>query len=157
MGQARPGPERGDVVGGPVRVGPLEAVAGDQPVDQPRVGRGHRVEVHADPAQRAGTDIGDEHVGLVEQGPRARLPVLGREVEHDAAFTAVVHLERRTDVVPVLRADTQHPAEGAGGIAIGWFDLDDVGTPVREDAARRRTRHPHAEFDDPDALQRTRH
>src|SRR6185503_13486889 len=76
-----------------------------------------------------------------------------RQVEHDAALAAVVHLEWRAEAV----LDAEHPAEHARGIAVRRLDLDDVGAPVGEYSAGRRTGYPDAEFDDLDALQRSGH
>ena len=62
VGQAAAGPECGDVVGGPIGIRPALAVAGDQPVHQPRVVVGQRLVVEPKAAQRAGPDVGDENV-----------------------------------------------------------------------------------------------
>ena len=76
--------------------------------------------------------------------------LVGREVEHDAALAAVVELEQRVDV----EVAAEHALERSGRIALGRLDLDDVGAPVGEDAARTRAGDPHAELDDPDPLER---
>jgi hypothetical protein len=52
--------------------------------------------------------------------------------------------------MPIIRPNKR-------GIAVWRLDLDDVGAPVGEDSAGRRTRHPDAEFDDLDALHRSGH
>ena len=109
-----------------------DSVPRDQAVDQARVARGDRPEVQADAKQRPGADVGQENVCITEQFGYSRLPIGCCQVEHDAAFAAVVHLERRADVLAVLRADAQHPAEHPRGVTAGRFDLDDVGSPVCE-------------------------
>ena len=50
-------------------------------------------------------------------------------------------------------ADEQAPER----IAVGRLDLHDVGAPVAEHRRRRRSRHPHADLDDPDAFHRSGH
>ena len=80
-------------------------------------------------------------------------PSSRRDIECDAALAAVVHLEGRT----LVAVEAEHAAEHPGRVTGRRFDLDDVGSPVRQDAARGRARHPYAELDDLDALQRTGH
>ena len=57
-----------------------------------------------------------------------RASVVCRQIEHDAALAAVVHLERRAHTV----FDAEHAAEHPRRIARRRLDLDDVGTPVGE-------------------------
>ena len=47
----------------------------------------------------------------------------------------------------------QHPLEAAGRVAGGRLDLDHVGAPVGQDAGGAGAGDPHAQLDDPDALE----
>jgi hypothetical protein len=153
MRQPRPGPERGDVVGGAVGVGSGHAIPGDQAVHQARIAGGHRLEVQPGAPQRTRADVGDEHVCGGQQFERRGRAAGCAEVEHDAALTAVVHLERRAQ----LGVQAQHPAEHPRRIACRWFELDDVRAPVGQYSARRRASHPNAQLDDFHAFHRSDH
>ena len=114
------GPERGDVVGGAVGVGAALAVPGDQAVDQ-RAGCRAATDSKSRPsrAQRAGPDVGEENVCAAEQFERGRASVVGRQVEHDAALGAVVHLERRArprSSMPSIRPNIRAGSPSGGSI-----------------------------------------
>src|SRR5690606_37943202 len=68
------------------------------------------------------------------------------------ALAAVVHLELRREA-----AAAEEGAEPAERVSCRRLDLDDVGAPIGEDAGGRRSRHPHADLDGADALQRPAH
>ena len=149
-----PGPERGDVVGRAVGVGSAFAVSGDQAVHQPRDWRRPPSRSRSPSRRKAPgrTLVRNTSAAVIISSAVAR-PSSVVDIQHDAALAAVVHLERRA--FPVL--DAEHPAEHPRRIARRWLDLDDVGAPVGENPARGWTGHPHPEFDDLDALQRSGH
>ena len=152
-GDAGAGPPGGDVVGGGVRLRPLGAVAGDDAVHQARVARQQAGVVEPDARQRRPPDVGDEHVGLVDQ-PAGELPAgLGGEIDDDAALVAVVELEGWV----ARQIAAEHPLERTRRVPAGRLDLDHVGAPVGEDGAGGRTGDPHPHLDDAHPLQRTAH
>src|SRR5207237_3147959 len=63
----RASPERSDVVGRAVGVGTLEPITRDDGVDQSRVASRDRVVAEPDALDRIRTDVGEEHVGAVDQ------------------------------------------------------------------------------------------
>ena len=87
--------------------------------------------------------VGDEHVGFGDQLLGDGQPVFGGEIEGDAAFGPVVHLEYRV----VGHVGAEHPLKRPGRVAGERLDLDHVGAPVGEDPARGRTSDPHADLD----------
>ena len=66
---------------------------------------------------------------------------------------AVVELEDRV----VRHVAAQHPLEGPCRVTGRRFDLDDVGSPVGEDATGGGAGHPHADLDDANTLHRSWH
>ena len=109
-GQARACPEGGDVIGGPVGVLSLTAVAGDLSVDQPREPIGDRLVVQTQTLEGADPQVRDEYVGVGQEVQRHRQAVGGREVDRDAAFGAVVHLEDRIGGKVTTEHALEHPA-----------------------------------------------
>jgi hypothetical protein len=94
--------------------------------------------------ERVGTQVGQEDVRRREQLVELSLGVGLPQVQDHAALAPVVLCESRVgEVLP--------DAEGAEGaahrIAVRGLDLDDVGTPVGQERAGRRCRHPDAHFD----------
>ena len=144
-------PERPHVVRGPVLLVAREAVAVDVRVDEPRVAGRHRLVVEPRPREGARASVGDEDVGAIDEVGGDRTSLLGGQVQRDAALVAVVELERRVDL------QVRHRQDGAERVAIGRLDLDDVGSPVAEDACGGRSGHPHPHLDDPDPFHRSRH
>ena len=153
VGDAGARPERGDVERRLVGIRSFAAETGDVAVHEPRVAGQQRHVVEAEAGQRRAAHVRDEHVGGIEQVERGGLAVVRPEVEHDAALAAVVELEDRV----VRQVVAEHLAELARRVALRRLDLDDVGAPVGEHAARRRAGDPHAELHDLDPVQRTRH
>ena len=94
-GHAGASPERADVVAGPIGVGPLEAVAGDARVDEPRVAASSAFGPRPEPLDRVGPQVGEEHVGGGDQPAHRARAVVGPEIEHDGALAPVVEVERR--------------------------------------------------------------
>ena len=142
-------PEGADVVSRPVALRPLGAVAGDAGVDEPRVALGEALGVEAEAREHDGAQVGDEHVGTIDEAERDVASRFLREVERDAPLAAVVELEGRIGRHLEAGGAEEEPAER---VAVGRLDLDHVGAPVGQDAGRRRARHPEGELDDPDAL-----
>ncbi|MPY92245.1 MAG: NAD(P)-binding protein, partial [Acidimicrobiia bacterium] len=144
------GPERPDVVSGPVTVGTVEAVAGDARVDEARVARPQCVGVEPGPGQAPGAEVRDEHVGPVHQLGEEAGAGLAAVVEGDRALAPIVELEGRVAVL-------EEPVERAERVPGDGLDLDDVGSPVGEDARAGRPRHPEADLDDAHSLHRATH
>ena len=138
-------PEGGDVVGGPVGVLALHAVAGDRRVDQPGMASGQGLGIEAETFEAAEANVGDEDVSVRNQVVGDLFALRGGEVEDDAPLGPVVHLE---DGVGRHHLAGQRVLERARRIAGGRLDLHDLGSPVGEDSTRSRARNPHAEFDD---------
>ena len=107
----------------------------------------------AEAVEGVGADVGDEHVGLVQEPLSELDAALGREVEGDAALAPVVELEHGVDV----QVAAEHPLEPTGRVATGRLDLHDVGAPVRQDPRGAGTGHPDPELDDPYALEGAGH
>ena len=149
-GERRAGPERADVVPGPMGVRAVEAVAGDDPVDQRRVALADRGRVEPEALQGGDADVRHEHVGAGEQALHRLAAGVGPQVEHDAALAAVVELERRHRA---LVADADGAEDRPLRIAGRRLDLDDVGAPVGQHAGRRRTRHPGGQLDHADTVE----
>src|SRR5581483_9954225 len=81
----------------------------------------------------------DEHVGVPREVECASAVVIVLEVEHDAALVRVQAGEQLR--IPAHR------------IASRWLDLDHVGAEVGEQLRRVRARAPHAEVQDPHAVE----
>ena len=152
VGDAGAGPERADVVGGPVALGPVEAEAGERAVDQARVAVRQCVPVEAEPLESGQPHVGEEDVSAVDELERDGATVVGREIDDNAALAAVVELERRVE----RDLAAEHVHEAARGVPVATLDLHDVRAPVGQDAAGRRARDPDAELHHLDARERPR-
>ena len=146
---ARARPEARDVVGGAVAVGPLEPVAADRPVDEARVAREQALGIEPEPRERrpSRTLVTKTSARSISSSASAR-PASVREVDHDAALAAVVHLEGRVERAGRRRASPRSARRVADA---GRLDLDDVGAPVGEDAAGRGPGDPDSELHHPHA------
>ena len=148
VGDTGPGPESGDVEARLVGVGTFQAIAGDDGVDEPRVGRLQGLLVEACALQSGGPYVGDEDVG---GGGEARqgLASLGlTHVQHHGALAAIVQVEGRiTDEFGL-----QVGEDVAHGIAARPLDLDHVGAPVAQHAGCSGRGDVGGEFDDLQAL-----
>ena len=153
LGDAGPGPEGGDVVGATVRVGALQAVTGDDGVDEAGVALVHLVGPEPDALQGGRTQVGQEDVRLGHQLMGQRQAALAREVEGDGPLAPVVQLEHRVGRQITAEDVEERPAR----VAFGRLDLHDVGTPVGQDPSGPRTGDPDPELDHPDAAQRPAH
>ncbi len=114
------------VIGGAAAIGAVFLEAADVTVDQAGVGGGERFVGEADAGGGGGADGVEQHVAGGGETLQRVLAVGRLEVEHDAAFVAVGGEEQRTHAFGAARAD------GAGDVAFGAFDLDDVGAHVAE-------------------------
>jgi len=76
------------------------------------------------------------------------------KVAGDAALAAVGDLYEGVGTVP---AEVEHVEEGPLRIAVGWLDLDDVGTQVGEHGAGGGDEGPVGDLDDAHSIQRTSH
>ena len=74
-------PEGGDVVGGPVGVLALHAVAGDRRVDQPGMASGQGLGIEAETLKAAEANVGDEDVSARNQVVGDLFALRGGEVE----------------------------------------------------------------------------
>jgi hypothetical protein len=112
------------------------------------------LEAEAGALQRAQAQVGDEHVGAVEQRECDLAPLVVQQVQRHAALAAIVELERRIDRHVDAGGDGEEPAHRIAG---GRLDLDHLGAPVGHDAGGRRSCDPEANFHDANACERTRH
>src|SRR6266545_4901364 len=118
-----------------------------------RAPRAQRHGLEAQALERVEPNVGQEGIRAVEQREREVAARRHREVDHDAALRAVVHLEGWIE----RYVAAEHLRERARGVTAPRLDLDDVGAPIAEQAAGRRPRDPDAELDDADALERAAH
>ena len=150
-GQARPGPEGADVVGGAVPLLTPEAVAADAAVDEARMtfhrGMGPEVQI----VQGVGSQIADEDVGRGQQVLQVLAIRRVAEVEDQAALAPVVEGEGG---VRQIAGDPDGAEDVAHGIAGTGLDLDHLGTPVGQEGGGGRRRHPHPQLDHPEVGQR---
>ncbi|MEK7859941.1 MAG: hypothetical protein AAB284_01135, partial [Chloroflexota bacterium] len=115
-----------DVERRPIRVRPGLPPAADRRVDKPVVrleeGGGGEAEV----GHRPGAEVLDDDVGASRQAPEELLPLVGLEVEGEAALVAV-----EPDELAALAVEhgREAPRQVAGA---GLFDLDAVGAEVGE-------------------------
>ena len=102
--------------------------------------------VESDGAQCVLVHVGDEHVGAGEEAEHGLAALVGGEVGGDAAL---VRVEVEEDAAALrVRLAALERARAAGAVALGRFDLDDVGAEVGEELAAVRAGHPFGEFDD---------
>jgi hypothetical protein len=130
-------------------VRPGLAVAGDARDDESRV---HLPElVRPDPPllERAGAEVLDEDVAVLDEVEQQLLPSLLPQVECDALLVARLH--RPPEGAPLVA----RLAPLAQRVRLPrWLDLDDLGAHVAEQPAGEGTGEQHAELDDADAGER---
>ena len=137
-GDAGAHPEPQEVVAAEVLVRSQRAVARAARVDDVRVGRADVVDVHLELAGDGRQLVGEEHVRRRREPVQDLAPGIGRQVQAEALLPAVGVLHEH---VHPAAADVQptHVAQTALRVApLDVLDLDDRGTPVREDAGRQR-------------------
>ena len=81
----------------------------------------------AEALERAGPEVLDEHVGIVDERQQDVAIVVDLEVEDDRALVAVDELPPQAFAVARVA-----PCQAAQGVAVGALDLDDVGAEVGE-------------------------
>ena len=110
---------------GSIRVGAVLTESGDARVDEPRVHGPQRVGIDAQPVLHRGTEVLDEHVGLLDEAEEHGVTLLGGEIDDHRTLVAV-------EVRAVGTAGCERHR------AAGRLHLDDVGTEVGELAHARR-------------------
>ena len=128
--QARARPVGGGVEAGLVGLLALFAVGGERRIDQLRIARAEILVADLHAAAYRQRQVGDEHVGLVDQPVQHAKPLRRLQVERDAALVArAVH----PGVVDVALRRAGVRVQRAVGVAFaGRLDLDDVGAEVRQ-------------------------
>ena len=115
------------VVARPARLRPRLAEARDRAVDEPGIQRVDGLPAEAEPRERAGPEVLDQHVRAREELPEDRLPRLRLEVERDALLPAV-------DAHEVGRLAAGEGGPGAGVVPLArLLDLDHLGAHVGEE------------------------
>ena len=138
------------VVSGPSGIGAGLAKAVQAGIDQPRVDREQIVGAELEASHRRRPHIVHEHVGVRRQPEQGGAATGLLQVEHDRALVAVALQVHRAHLGMAHRCCEPHD------VAVGAFDLDDVGAVVAEDHGRVGTHHHAGEIDDPDAGERSR-
>ena len=120
------------------------AKAGDAAVDQPGKARAqHIVVAHAPALQRADLEVFDQHIGVFEQLEHHLAP--GR-VGHVHAYRALVAVDASEIRGHACVVERRTP--GAGLVAFGAFDLDDVRAMVAQNLRTQRAAQNAREIDD---------
>ena len=88
--------------------------------DQPGIARVQHVGTETEAFDRAGTEVLDEHVGVVDESQHRVETALGLQVEHDAALAPSEQLPRVG-----VAALGREPAHAAHTVARRRLDLDD--------------------------------
>ena len=107
--------------------------------------QGFPVEAHL--GQRLGAGVGDEDVSFREELHHDLEALFGLEVQSDEALVEVGHVEREVLFVAGGHAENDSLVDAAG-IALERLNLDNIGTPFAEDAARGRGRKEGSEVND---------
>ena len=107
--------------------------------------QGFPVEAHL--GQRLGAGVGNEDVSFREELHHDLEALFGLEVQSDEALMEVGHVEREVLFVAGGHAENDSLVDTAG-IALERLNLDDIGTPFAEDAARGRGRKEGGEVND---------
>ena len=148
---ARLGLQNG-IVAGPVRQRSGLAVGRDREIDQLRVLRRDARIVEAILLQHAGPEILDQHVGAGEQLVHDRLAFGLGEIKADALLAPVEGHEEMALAVAAPGARTGAPARVVAAVWV--FDLDDLGSHVREHLGAHGPRDHAGEIDDAYAVER---
>ena len=126
------------------------------PHDQPRVSLRQTREPERHAFQGGLPDVGEKHVGALEQLRHDGLPEFGVQVERDRALRLVHREELRAERVLRQRLVVDAPVIAAR-VPHRGLHLDDVGAHVREVEAGGRGLYGHAEFDDAQSFEWSRH
>jgi len=95
-------------------------------------------------------EVGQEHVRGLDQLQQDGSPLVSLEIDGHAALVAVDHLH---GVVDRRRAGAGKDETAIAVATLGMLDLDDLGTPVRQQCARHRDEDPLRELDDTDTAE----
>lgn len=114
------------IIGGFGGIGAGLAVAERADIDDGGIDRGQRLVVEAEPRHRLRAHIVDQRVGALGQSQQRVAPLRLFEIEHDAALAAIG-----------IEKHSAHAGRAAGtdlpnDVALGAFDLDDIGAHVRQ-------------------------
>ena len=133
------------------RIGPGLPEAGDADHDQARIDRRQLGPAEAPLLHRAGPEVLEQEVGLLDQVLEQRLAVGLAQVERDRLLVA------RDDRPPQRLAVRLLAAPDAHRVALARrLDLDDLGAEVAEQLAAERAGQQGAEFDHAQARERAR-
>ncbi len=149
-GDTRTCPEPTDVVARTIGIGAVSAVSGHERVHQTRVRLEQLIRAETQPLERVDAQVGQEDVGLGDHAVQRVASTLFLEIEHHAALAAIVEIERWGLRLAVPHDHLEHAPHR---VPLGRLDLDDLGSPVRQDARCRGAGNPHPEFDDPVVLE----
>ena len=122
-------PERCRVVRRRVGVRAAHAVAVPTRVDQARVDCAQRVDAEPEPVEHRRQEVGEEHVGVLDELEERGAAFVGLEIDGHALLVAVGHLHR---IVDRRRVGPRQHETAVTVAALRVLDLDHLRTPVRE-------------------------
>src|SRR4051794_3601301 len=149
-------PVRDPVVAGLVGVWTLGAVAGSTDVDDVGVDLADVVDIDAELLARARQEAREEDVALCRDLEHDLAAGFGGEVDPDRALAPVGHLDHVVDAARTCGDQTGGDQAALRVAADGVLDLDDVGTPLGEDGARRGYESPGCDLEDLDPAEDVR-
>src|SRR5258708_5963022 len=151
VGDASSPEERGEVVPCTLLVRPSPAVGCHGAVDEPRVPGLHHRRREGESLQGTGTQVGQEHIGPLQQ-PVENLPAgLGFHLDLNRTLPAV---RREEGTIGSIRVKAERAEQPAHRVASRRLDFDDLCPPVSEHSPGCRASHPVCEFDNPYPAQR---
>src|SRR5437773_2970914 len=151
-----PRPERHAVVSAAARVGPARALAVALGVDEARVHAPQVLVGDAEALARVGQEVGQEHVGALDQAVEERAAVVGPEIDADAALLPPELLDDEV----AARRPGDHAArdQAADRVAVARvLDLHHLRAPVAERGAGGGDEAPVRDLDHLYAVQHGRH
>ena len=131
-------PEGCAVEAGTVPVGAFHAEARAHGVDELGAALLYLLIPDAEPFKRLNAGVGHKDVRPLKQGHQRLAPLIGFEVETEAALVHVVRLEY--GVVVLGGGKLPRAADGAVRLAFGRFDLDNIRAPIRAEPGNNRRR-----------------
>ena len=127
------------VVAGTFGVGAMGPVARDGQVDESRVDPAQLGLVEPEPREATDPEVLDDDVGTPEQPPQDVLAGFGAQVDAHAALVAVHRQEVGGDPGAGLLGADPWRAPGAGRVALGRLQLDDLRPEVGEEHRAQRS------------------
>ena len=118
------------IIGGPFRVGPRLPKADQFHVDDFRIDLPAILIAEPKPRHGRGADGADDCIYILGDLEIGLLSFFVLEIEDDAALIAVRHQEKPA------HPGIFHGCYGPRYISLGRFDLDDIGTIIRENLGR---------------------